>query len=619
MKIKTQVSISLIVFVILAVLVIFSVYSSNNQLQEITKKQLIIDEIEKGSFELYYLENDYLLHGGTRPVEQWQSKYDELSWQLEELTITDPSQQAVFNTMSDNFKDLQTTFSSLLAVTGSVQETKTSFATQELKEFVTSTLTGQTQAIMFKSSELSEMMKAEAIQIQQRNTLIISASIAVLMIFVLLNYLVINRSVLRSISRLQKGTEIIGSGNLDAKIDEGSNDELGDLSLAFNTMTSNLKTVLTSKSELEKEIAERKRAEEALRTSEERFRIGATSVSDLIWDWDIIHGTLDWFGEIDKLFGYAPGKFPKTLEAWEQVIYPEDRDRVMATLEKHLKDRTPYIEEYRVIQKDGNIRYWTDRGSAMWDERGNAYRMIGACSDVTDRKLAEEELARSNRELQQFAYVSSHDLQEPLRMISSFVQLLEKRYKGKLDQDADEFIGYIVEGALRMQRMIQDLLTFSRVQTQGAEFARIETGQVFEKAVFNLRVLIEETGAVVTKDELPTVMGDETQLIQLFQNLIDNAIKFHRVEENPKVHISAQRKGNNWEFSVKDNGIGIDPRYFDRIFIIFQRLHSREAYEGTGIGLAVCIRIVERHGGRIWVESEPGRGSIFHFSLPAVN
>jgi light-regulated signal transduction histidine kinase (bacteriophytochrome) len=169
-----------------------------------------------------------------------------------------------------------------------------------------------------------------------------------------------------------------------------------------------------------------------------------------------------------------------------------------------------------------------------------------------------------------------------------------------------------------MQRMIQDLLTFSRVQSRGVEFAPVDTNQVFEKTVFSHQIMIKETGAVVTKDELPTVMGDETQLSQLFQNLIDNAIKFRRADETPKVHISAQRKGKEWEFSVQDNGIGIDPQYFDRIFIIFQRLHAREAYEGTGIGLAVCMRIVERHGGRIWVESEPGRGSIFHFTLPAV-
>ena len=203
-------------------------------------------------------------------------------------------------------------------------------------------------------------------------------------------------------------------------------------------------------------------------------------------------------------------------------------------------------------------------------------------------------------------------------MISSFVQLLEKRYKGKLDQDADEFIAYIVEGTLRMQRMIQDLLIFSRVQSRGAEFVPVNTNQVFEKTVFSHQIMITEAGAEVTKDDLPTVTGDETQLSQLFGNLIDNAIKFRRAEETPNVHISAQRKGNNWEFSVQDNGIGIDPQYFDRIFIIFQRLHSRETYEGTGIGLAICMRIVERHGGRIWVESEPGRGSLFHFTLPAV-
>jgi PAS domain S-box-containing protein len=994
MKIKTQISISLVVFAILAGLIIFSVYSSNNQLQEINKKEEIINQIRTDSFELYYLENDYLLYGGTRPVEQWNSRYNDLDGLLKELKITDPSQQDAFNQMLDSHAEIKDTFSSLLAVTGPSQGTKTGPASQELREFTTSTLTGQTQTLVFSSSELLTQVRSELLATQQRNTLIISFSLAMLMVFVLLNYLIINRSVLRSISTLRRGTEKIGSGDLNTKIETQDNDELGDLSRAFNAMTSNLKTVLISKSELEKEIAERTKAEEAFRTSErrfrvlfeealdgicladaktgiiidcnqalaalagrdrgelvgqpqsilhppynddsaysptfrqhlgdkkgqiletqvvtktgiireveikaniltiqgqeivqgifrditerkraeealrkseailndtgliariggwehdlvtgkatwtkalyeidelgsgpppgtaehldqypspyrailetayrravetgtpfdlelqvytakkhliwgrvigrpvmehgrcvrmvgafqditerkrayeaireseERFRIVAQNITDVIYEWDLKE-RVDWYGDIDGLMGYPAGGFPRTLSGWAASLHPEDKDRVWKNVEDQLKGIAAYDVEYRVKTKDGGWRMWSARGTVIKDERGEPHHWIGSITDVTERKRADEalweseqkfrdtvtsldegyysctldglvldhnpafnrilgidiakdmkgaklpdfwqnptdrkeyldelmsrgfirnyvinaktlsnekivvlanshlvkdetgrpvridgtytdftdrkrmedELARSNKELQQFAYISSHDLQEPLRMISSFVQILEKRYKGKLDQDADEFIGYIVEGTSRMQRMIQDLLTFSRVQTRGAEFAPVDTNKVFEKTVSNLQMMTHEAGAVVTKDELPTVMGDETQLIQLFQNLIDNAIKFRRAEETPTVHISAQKKGIDWEFSVNDNGIGIDPQYFDRIFILFQRLHSREEYAGTGIGLAICMRIVERHGGRIWVESEPGKGSIFHFSLPAV-
>jgi len=249
--------------------------------------------------------------------------------------------------------------------------------------------------------------------------------------------------------------------------------------------------------------------------------------------------------------------------------------------------------------------------------------VTAAIRDITERKESEQqlvktvgELKRSNDELQQFAYVASHDLQEPLRMVASYTQLLAKRYKGRLDSEADEFIAYAVDGSNRMQGLIQDLLAYSRAGTNGKGLREVSTEKALKDALSNLRATIQESGALVTHDSLPAVTSDDTQLVQVFQNLVGNAIKY-RSADVPHVHVSATKNGGkDWIFSVRDNGLGIEPQYFERIFVLFQRLHGREQFKGTGIGLTICKKIVERLGGRIWVESQPEKGSIFYFSLP---
>jgi PAS domain S-box-containing protein len=306
-------------------------------------------------------------------------------------------------------------------------------------------------------------------------------------------------------------------------------------------------------------------------------------------------------------------------------FFPRDlADKYRADDRRILETGLPETLEERYIHKGREVWVETVK-TPIKDDQGKPIGILGIFSDITERKQAREkleryarELERSNADLEQFAYVASHDLQEPLRMVSGYTQLLARRYKGRLDDEADEFIAFAVDGANRMQRLINDLLTYSRVNTRGNPLHLTDAAEALAKARLQLSAAIEECNALVTNDRLPMLMADGRQLAQLLQNLIGNALKF-RGKEPPHVHISVERNATEWIFSVRDNGIGIDPEYHERIFEIFQRLHRHDEYPGTGIGLALCRRIVQRHGGKIWVESEPGKGSTFRFSIPVMD
>jgi PAS domain S-box-containing protein len=340
---------------------------------------------------------------------------------------------------------------------------------------------------------------------------------------------------------------------------------------------------------------------------------------------------LVWLKSLDGVFFWCNPPVERLLGAAEKDIIGRtdydffDKELADSVRENDRKalaaDRPMVNEEWLTFAADGHRAFCETIKTPMRDADGQVIGVLGISRDITERHQAEErlkltlnDLARSNEELEQFAYVASHDLQEPLRMVSSYTQLLARRYQGRLDKDADEFIAYAVDGANRMQGLITDLLALSRVGTRGKKFEPVDCAAALEQALTNLRATIEESGAVITCDPLPTLPADRSQITQLLQNLLANAIKF-RGKEPPHVHVSAELKGQEWFFSVRDDGIGIDPQYTERIFAIFQRLHTREEYAGTGIGLAICKKVVERHHGRIWVESQPGKGSTFHFTI----
>ncbi|MBE3037181.1 MAG: PAS domain S-box protein [Candidatus Atribacteria bacterium] len=305
----------------------------------------------------------------------------------------------------------------------------------------------------------------------------------------------------------------------------------------------------------------------------------------------------------------------QTVDLFKELVKPDDNKRVLDSLNAVLREETTPTIEFTIISKSGKETTFARTTSIVKNSAGTPQKIIAIFNDITRRKLAEQDLKRSNIDLEKFAYVASHDLQEPLRMMASYISLLEKRYKDKLDSDANDFISFIVDGAKRMQQLINDLLAFSRAGASSKPFENIDMESVLKIAELNLGLAIKESKAKITWEPLPVIKADEAQMVQIFQNLIDNAIKF-RDKEPPIIHISAKQEESDWIFWVKDNGIGIDPKYFDRIFLIFQRLHNRDKYPGTGIGLAIVKRIVESYGGRVWIESELQKGSTFYFTIP---
>jgi PAS domain S-box-containing protein len=371
-----------------------------------------------------------------------------------------------------------------------------------------------------------------------------------------------------------------------------------------------------------RDITARRQAEQALRESNERFRL----LVDGVRDYAIYRLTPDghvatWNTGAERLKGYTADEI--IGQHFSRFYVDEDRSNAMPEqlLRAAAAEGRVEYEGWRV-RKDGS-RFWANVVlTALFDESHQLRGFAKVTRDVTERKLLEEQLrqsvmevSRSNTELEQFAYVASHDLQEPLRMVASYTQLLRRRYQGKLDQDADEFIGFAVDGATRMQALINALLEYARVGTHAYKHEPTDTAVLVDQVLADFNLTVQEQSARIARGNLPIVAGDAVQLRQVFQNLVGNALKY-RGNDPPSVVISAERQPGEWLFSVRDNGVGIDPRQAQRIFVIFQRLHTHADQPGSGLGLAITKKIVERHKGRIWVESQPGQGSTFFFTLP---
>lgn len=374
------------------------------------------------------------------------------------------------------------------------------------------------------------------------------------------------------------------------------------------------------------DITARKEAEEALRASEAGLNMAQQYARLGSWTWNVTTGELDWSDEMFRLFGIERESFTGSLaDVIGRAIHPDDRAMVESANKAVAEDGRPEPLEYRVIWPDGSEHVmWGEAGELVLDSDGKPAVLSGTVQDITIRSEVEaalreamSSLERSNRDLEQFAYIASHDLQEPLRMVSIYTELLRTRYHGVIDADADDFIDFAVEGAIRMSQLLEDLLDYSRVGAQGTQPRPVSAHDAAEKALDNLHGQIEDAGAEVTLSELPIVMADAIQLMRVFQNLVNNSIKFARKDVPPRITIDAVRSDRMWRFCVADNGVGIPSEYHDQAFEIFRRLNPRHSYPGTGVGLAICKRVVERMGGTIWIEESQNAGATVCFTLPA--
>ncbi|WP_198673009.1 PAS domain-containing protein [Algoriphagus litoralis] len=380
-----------------------------------------------------------------------------------------------------------------------------------------------------------------------------------------------------------------------------------------------------------RDISQRKSSERQIQEFNERFRLISLASHDAIWDWNILTGEHYWGEGFNVLFGEDISGTHDNYDRWKDNIHPDDQDRIINLYLETLADpqKTFFEAEYRFVKKDGEVKYLLDKGTILRDKSGKATRVVGAIQDITSRKSYEEslktlnsqlaqtnnKLETSNKELEQFAYVASHDLQEPLRMISSFLGLIQRKYSEVLDEKGHQYIHFAVDGARRMKEIILDLLEFSRLGNTTGLKVQTKTQDLIQEVLILNGKLIKEKRAIIHVGSLPDILCHPSQIIQVFQNLISNGLKYQSTDNVPEVWIEGEQLGSECRFSVRDNGIGIDPEYHDRIFIIFQRLHLKEQFSGSGIGLSLCKKIIEFHGGKIWVESSLGAGSTFYFTL----
>jgi signal transduction histidine kinase len=491
-----------------------------------------------------------------------------------------------------------------------------------------------------RSGKLFEEEKLEA-SFKMFWTLVLILAISILATGLILSkYL--TGIIVKPINRIRNIINDLGKGVTNTIEYTNNKDEIGEMVTAVNHLSEKLRYT----ADFARHVGERNfntsfeplSAQDVLGKSLVAMRDNLKSIDESLnlaqhiaklgsWEWDAQKNKVFWSDEMYLIFKKDPSSFTPDYDVFVESIHPNDRTGMVNCIDQSLKDHQPYSYECR-ISSGGEMKTIFTIGNVALDKNGDITKLYGTVQDITDRKKAEQllkksevnleiknkELEQKNSELEQFAYIASHDLQEPLRTISSFSDRLQKQYQGKLDDIGQKYLFFIHQGTERMKTLIADLLEYSRIGRK-KELKPVDCNEILNTVIADLDSAIQESRVEIKTDTLPVVTGYTTEIKQLFQNLVINAIKFRKKEVQPVIHINSQPVDGGWKFSVRDNGIGIDEQHSERIFVIFQRLHTRSEYEGSGIGLSHCKKIVELHGGKIWVNSKPGEGSTFHFTI----
>ena len=586
--------------------------------------------------------NEYAAHRGDRPLRQWDIADRQIQETLTaiEATAETPEERDILSTLRWHYARASRVFERLRFAIGPdaadtpAMETRASVMVDELSQRL-QTMTGD-------AYRLNAAVAARLARDNRRSAWIVGGAFGVVFLVLFIDLFLIAHFIVRPLSRLHSGTLALATGDFNHVVPVGRKDEIGELAEAFNDMAAELRRMY---GRIENELEDRRRAEQALRETDERLRMTLDSAQMGTWTWEIKPDRVQFDERLTSLLGLK-GPFAGSIEQALGTVHVEDRDRMRGEILSAITQGREVDISARIQHPDGVVRTLGVRGNVLKDASGKAIVLSGVAWDITEKKLVEErllgsqralqrahdqletmvdertralvrktfELERSNADLEQFAYVASHDLQEPLRKISSYGELLQERYGDALDDRGRRYAAYMVDGVRRLQELIHALLAYSRLNRSGEAFGPVSLEDVLSQVLTDMDVAVREAGAVIRCKSLPTIWGSGVEIGQLFQNLLSNAIKF-RGTAPLQIEISAENRSADWLIKVRDNGIGIEPEYRDRIFVVFQRLHSRSEVPGTGIGLAICKKIVERHGGRIWVESQPGMGSTFCLTL----